>query len=629
MTQTFFNHFNCRTLSDERSVLEADYSVECATASTEDGIKWVVVAVLSMVGIAFVIGVPVGMWYKMRKFFAEKQQLTQELKISQVVAYRDFHRQFGYMSGDFRPEAYYAESVDLFRKLSMTGVLVLLAPGTIIQSFCSVILSMFFLAVQIKLWPYPHLGANMLKAFTDLQIFLVTLVGLVLRIRPEELQKDPLSKGFILCVIEGRPCGDAGNDVDGITQTAAASFYGDMLLLLLILTLIPVVLSVWKHSDVQNAQRFLLEAAYTVHQPPGPLDCLCCNRQKRKRKQLDERRAELRRRATVTSLRLDGVSIADLSDIDQATMKRAIIHAVCSINAIEKKSLTNVQLLPGGADALIAKVYFRTSQDKYELEQAIQAFDVKIRHDDYTYTAHPLDREESTARHILQESMRQSVAAMQMGQREHDDQRVVADDPVRDAGYAARQASLEESERWVMEETQALMGDSDDEPPEAEPEPEPEPVWDEQERWDEDNPPPSMPDARFSVMPDTEAPPAEGDPPESTPPAQQQRTPRPTPRKELMDIYKQHNPRKLADVDRLISEWSTKPECVARGGVQTLLKKVRAKYGVTVVEEPEPEREPEPEPELVTDPPPPAMPRESVVPDQAFSVQQTKPNLRV
>ena len=131
------------------------------------------------------------------------------------------------------------------------------------------------------------------------------------------------------------------------------------------------------------------------------------------------------------------------------------------------------------------------------------------------------------------------------------------------------------------------------------------------------------------VVPDTEAPPAEGDPPESTPPAQQQRTPRPTPRKELMDIYKQHNPRKLADVDRLISEWSTKPECVARGGVQTLLKKVRAKYGVTVVEEPEPEREPEPEPELVTDPPPPAMPRESVVPDQAFSVQQTKPNLRV
>ena len=98
MTQTFFSHFNCRTLSDERKVLEADYSIECATASTEDGMWWLVVAILSLVGIALVsVGVPVLMWWKMKAFFLEKQQLTKQMKISQVVAYRDFHRRFGYV----------------------------------------------------------------------------------------------------------------------------------------------------------------------------------------------------------------------------------------------------------------------------------------------------------------------------------------------------------------------------------------------------------------------------------------------------------------------------------------------------------------------------------------------------
>ena len=87
---------------------------------------------------------------------------------------------------------------------------------------------------------------------------------------------------------------------------------------------------------------------------------------------------------------------------------------------------------------------------------------------------------------------------------------------------------------------------------------------------------------------------------------------KPTPRKELMDIYKKHNPRKLADVDRLISEWSTEPKLVRRGGVAALLMNVRAKY---LTKELEPE--PEPEPELVVkcgDDPPPSMPdvRESV-----------------
>ena len=72
---------------------------------------------------------------------------------SRVVAQRDFRRKFGYMSGDFRAEAYYAESVDLIRKLMMSGLLSLIRPGTVFQSFCSVLISLTFVTVHIKIWP--------------------------------------------------------------------------------------------------------------------------------------------------------------------------------------------------------------------------------------------------------------------------------------------------------------------------------------------------------------------------------------------------------------------------------------------------------------------------------------------
>ena len=222
MTQTYFAHFNCRRLSDDVMVLEADYSVLCGADW-----QWNIVAVFSAVFIAAVsFGVPIGMFYVMQKFMDAEMQKADHLKKSRVVAYRDFHREYGFMAGDYKSSAYYAECIDLVRKCFMTGMLVLLAPGTVIQSFCSVLLAMFFLAVQVKLWPYPHLGANMLKMFTDLQIFLVTLVGLVLRISPEELQRDPLSRGFVLCVLQRRECGNRDDLLEGevVEQTMAASF---------------------------------------------------------------------------------------------------------------------------------------------------------------------------------------------------------------------------------------------------------------------------------------------------------------------------------------------------------------------------------------------------------------------
>ena len=89
----------------------------------------------------------------MRRVWTKQMSAVRRGEKSRVVAQRDFRRKFGYMSGDFRAEAYYAESVDLIRKLMMSGLLSLIRPGTVFQSFCSVLISLSFVTVHIKIWP--------------------------------------------------------------------------------------------------------------------------------------------------------------------------------------------------------------------------------------------------------------------------------------------------------------------------------------------------------------------------------------------------------------------------------------------------------------------------------------------
>ena len=170
MTQTFFAHFRCRDLL-EKSVLDYDYDIEC---STEDA-TWTLLALIAFVGITVVsIGFPMGvshersrncnlsritcccrnagMVFWMRKDRNKDLVLVRLEKKSAVIAQRDFGKKFNYIAGEFKPESYYAEPVDLMRKLMLTGVLGLIPPGTVLQSFFSVIISLFFLIMHVYMW---------------------------------------------------------------------------------------------------------------------------------------------------------------------------------------------------------------------------------------------------------------------------------------------------------------------------------------------------------------------------------------------------------------------------------------------------------------------------------------------
>ena len=88
----------------------------------------------------------------MRKVWREEQALVRRRKKSAVIAQRDFGVRFNYIAGEFKPGHYHAEPVDLLRKLFLTGFLSIIPPGTVLQSFFSVIISLFFLTLHIAWW---------------------------------------------------------------------------------------------------------------------------------------------------------------------------------------------------------------------------------------------------------------------------------------------------------------------------------------------------------------------------------------------------------------------------------------------------------------------------------------------
>eukprot|EP01052_Picozoa_sp_SAG31_P031170 SAG31_NODE_3275_length_4474_cov_17.108114_2_plen_404_part_00 len=99
----------------------------------------------------------------------------------------------------------------------------------------------------------------MLKLFTDLQIFLVTLVGLILRIAPDDLAKDPLKNGFGFTRWDWFGLAIAADS----ERPAPGALYGDLLWFLLLMTTVPVVVTLLHQSPAQKAQRLLYRIAKT------------------------------------------------------------------------------------------------------------------------------------------------------------------------------------------------------------------------------------------------------------------------------------------------------------------------------------------------------------------------------
>ena len=216
----FFNHFYCRQLSCPKVqgddgewvsrcpdneepifVLQQDYAVDCA------GSNYQLFSLIALGGLATVsFGVPIGfalrMWMSMRSEMAKVRKGEKK----KIEAYRDFGLRFDYIAGDYKPTAYFAECVDLLRKLILSGIMIFVKPGTVIQAFTSMLISYVFVLIHLSVWPYVLKASNLLRLFTEIQLFLVLAVSLVLQIDALQLDEEGYGVDFyqtLLAVILG------------------------------------------------------------------------------------------------------------------------------------------------------------------------------------------------------------------------------------------------------------------------------------------------------------------------------------------------------------------------------------------------------------------------------------------
>jgi hypothetical protein len=110
--QTAFAALRCRDLGDGVSVLEIDYNVDC-NSSDYQIFRIFAVFVIFLIP----VGIPLGAYLMMRKH-----------KAMILARDRDTIREFNSLLGDYEPEYYYWECVELARKLILAGFVRRIAP---------------------------------------------------------------------------------------------------------------------------------------------------------------------------------------------------------------------------------------------------------------------------------------------------------------------------------------------------------------------------------------------------------------------------------------------------------------------------------------------------------------------
>jgi len=167
LTNKIFLGFQCRDLGNGLSVMVADYAVSCDMAS---GSYFIIFVLDAFLLVLWPIGLPLALAYFLHK---EKDAIK--------AGDQDAQRMFGFVIGDYNPEHYGWEVIELARKLILSGLLGLVGRGTILQSVCGCFISFYFFAISYGARPFKSDRLNRIKIFSELQIFAVLLICVVLQ----------------------------------------------------------------------------------------------------------------------------------------------------------------------------------------------------------------------------------------------------------------------------------------------------------------------------------------------------------------------------------------------------------------------------------------------------------------
>jgi hypothetical protein len=174
-SNTILKMFSCRKLENGRSYLMADYSIECGDAKVQTmafGRLYSFTAYQYWAGfavLAFPLGIPILffllLWLHRNDLFEEGSDEPKE----------ELRDELGFLYAGYRKQYWWWESVELFRKLALTGILAFFKPGTPEQLFMGIVLAVVFIVGYAREKPYLETMDSDVQLVCQLQVFFVSV----------------------------------------------------------------------------------------------------------------------------------------------------------------------------------------------------------------------------------------------------------------------------------------------------------------------------------------------------------------------------------------------------------------------------------------------------------------------
>ena len=172
LSTKIFRLFKCRQIG-QHFYLMADYSLMCY-----EGRWWNYGGVAIACILMYVVGIPVVQFiilWKHRAHLYEDSSLDDK-------AHRQVKKQYGSLYLHFREDCYYYELVNMFRKLMLTGGLILVGEHSTVQGLLGILVCAFWLLLVAVKFPYAVYWDNMLEIALSFGLMMTLLSGLALEL---------------------------------------------------------------------------------------------------------------------------------------------------------------------------------------------------------------------------------------------------------------------------------------------------------------------------------------------------------------------------------------------------------------------------------------------------------------
>jgi hypothetical protein len=203
-----FEVFSCRNVdpddvSDGDDVyMVMDYSVSCSSQKYHSGFIWAIVSI-----IVYPIGIPCYYFFvlytarediKGRDCTAVAQEAESESEAKAMRLQR--LQSIRLLFETYEPKFWYWEVIDTFKRLMLTGVLVLIAQGSAVQIVVGMCLSLLFLKLYDISRPHADQAIYAIETVSQWQVFFIFFLALLLKADFGSVQTAALDVLFVLAV---------------------------------------------------------------------------------------------------------------------------------------------------------------------------------------------------------------------------------------------------------------------------------------------------------------------------------------------------------------------------------------------------------------------------------------------